>query len=230
MSDRRAWLDESCPRCWVAPGARCRADRYSPRKHPSPGQILHIARGWRERACPTCEALSGELCRTPSGHQASQHAARLRAGCGELACRAAVWEELERRGAAIAAVPFLGRAGGGGRTGTITLSRLDGDELIEVERWSARDELALALEGPRLGSVRQFAGHPRIRGTLTWTVAERCIRGGVGSAARLLCGQLDRALRGTRNGVAVVKSPSTPDCSDRDSVIEAQRVERARRL
>ena len=80
-----------------------------------------------------------------------------------------MWEELERRDAAIAVVPFSGRAGGGGRTGPITLSRLDGGELIEVERWSARDELAFGLEGP------EFAGHPRIRGTVTWTVADRCI-------------------------------------------------------
>ena len=176
MSDRRAWLDEWCPHCWAAPGARCRERRYSSRKRPSPGQILHIARGWRERACPTCKALSGELCRTPSGREASQpHAARLRPGRGELAGRNAVWEELERRGAAIAVVPFSGRAGGGGRTGTITLSRLDGDELIEVERWSARDELALALEGPVWDRYGEFAGHPWIRGTVTWTVAERCI-------------------------------------------------------
>ena len=122
------------------------------------------------------QALSGELCRTPSGREASQpHAARLRAGRGELAGRSAVWEELERRGAAIAVVPFSGRAGGGERTGTITLSRLDGDELIEVERWSARDELALGLEGPVWDRYGEFAGHPRIRGTVTWTVAERCI-------------------------------------------------------
>ena len=86
-----------------------------------------------------------------------------------------MWEELERHGAAIAVVPFSGRAGGGARTGTITLRRLGDDELIEVERWSARDELALALEGPVWDRYGEFAGHPRIRGTVTWTVAERCI-------------------------------------------------------
>jgi len=86
-----------------------------------------------------------------------------------------VWEELERRGATIAVVPFSGRAGGGGRTGTITLSRLDGAQLVDVERWSARDELALALAGPVWDRYGEFAGHPWIRGTVTWTVADRCI-------------------------------------------------------
>jgi len=86
-----------------------------------------------------------------------------------------VWEELERRGAAIAVVPFSGRAGGGGTTGTITLSRLKGDELIDVERWSARDELAFGLEGPVWDRYGKFAGDPWIRGTVTWTVAERRI-------------------------------------------------------
>jgi hypothetical protein len=68
----------------------------------------------------------------------------------------------------IAVVPFSGRAGGGGRTGTITLSRFAGDELVDVERWSGRDELALALEGPVWDRYAQFAGHPWIRGTVTW--------------------------------------------------------------
>ena len=176
MSDRRAWLDEWCPCCSAAPASRCRQRRYSARKRLSPALTLHAARGWRERACPSCKALSGEPCRTPSGRVASRpHAARLYAGRGELAARQAVWEELERRGAAIAVVPFSGRAGGGGRTGTITLSRFAGDELVDVERWSGRDELALALEGPVWDRYAQFAGHPWIRGTVTWTLADRCI-------------------------------------------------------
>ena len=136
---------------------------------------MDAARGWRERACPSCTALSGEPCRTPSGRVASRpHAARLYAGRGELAARQAVWEELERRGAAIAVVPFSGRAGDGGGTGTITLSRFEGDGLVDVERWSGRDELALALEGHVWDRYAAFAGHPWIRGTVTWTVADRC--------------------------------------------------------
>ena len=62
--------------------------------------------------------------------------------------RSSVWEELERRGATVAVVPFSGRAGRGGDAGTIVLSRIDGDHLVDVERWTGRDELAHALEAP----------------------------------------------------------------------------------
>lgn len=86
-----------------------------------------------------------------------------------------VWEELERRGVAVAVVPFSVRAGAGGRTGTITLGRVDAHDLVDVERWSAQDELALALEGPVWDRYGQFAGHPWIRGAVTWTHAERRI-------------------------------------------------------
>ena len=89
-----------------------------------------MARGWRERICPTCKAWPGEPCRTPSGREASQvHAARLRPGRVELLWGAAVWEELERRGATMAVVPFSGRAGQGGTTATIRLSRIEGGAL-----------------------------------------------------------------------------------------------------
>jgi hypothetical protein len=87
-----------------------------------------------------------------------------------------VWEELERRGAAVAVVPFSGRAGDGGRTGTVTLRRLAGGELVHVERWRGREELAFALEGPVWDRYGQFAGHPLIRWTVTWTVADRRIQ------------------------------------------------------
>jgi hypothetical protein len=116
LSDRRAWLDEWCPHCWAAPGSRCRQDRYSSRKRPSPAACLHVARGWRARRCPTCKALPGDPCHTPSGREASHsHAARSRPGRRELAARQAVWEELERRGATVAVVPFAGGAGTGER-------------------------------------------------------------------------------------------------------------------
>ena len=176
VSDRHAWLDEWCPYCWAAPGSRCREHRYLSRKRPSSTLTMHVARGWRERACLSCEGLSGESCHTPSGREASRpHVARLHPGRGELAARQAVWEELERRGAMIAVVPFSGRAGDGGRTGTITLSRVEGDELVDVERWSGRDELALALEGPVWDRYGRFVGHPWIRGTVTWMLADRRI-------------------------------------------------------
>lgn len=138
---------------------------------------MHAARGWRERTCPTCKALPGDPCHTPSRRQASQpHTARLRPGRRELTARQAVWEELERRGATIAVVPFSGRGGHGGTTGTITLRRLVDDELVDVERPSSRDALALALEAPVWDRYGQFDGHPSIRGTVTWTLADRSIR------------------------------------------------------
>ena len=75
----------------------------------------------------------------------------------------------------IAVVPFSGRAGNGGRTGTITLSRVEGVELVDVERWRGRDELALALEGPVWDRYAAFVGDPWIRGTVTWMLADRGI-------------------------------------------------------
>ena len=63
-----------------------------------------------------------------------------------MGVREDVWAELERRGATVAAVPFSGWAGEGGRVGTITLSRSTGGELVDVERWSGRDELTAREE------------------------------------------------------------------------------------
>ena len=89
--------------------------------------------------------------------------------------RSSVWEELERRGATIAMVPFSGRAGRGGDVGTIVLSRIGDNKLVDVERWSGRDELAHALEAPIRDRYGSFAGQPPISGTVTWTVADRLI-------------------------------------------------------
>ena len=87
-----------------------------------------------------------------------------------------MWEELERRGGDDRGRPVLGsRRRREERPESITLSRLAGDELVDVERWSGRDELALALEGPVWDRYGRFAGHPWIRGTVTWTVADRGI-------------------------------------------------------
>ena len=179
MSSHRAWLNEPCPTCGAASDARCCDWRWSPRSGASrstPLRHLHIARGWRERACPTCKAPAGQACTTPSGRQASRiHEARLRPGRHELVRREGVWEELERRGATIAVVPFSGRAGRGGETGRIRLSRLDGTELVDVELWTSRDELTCALEAPVWDRYGTFAGQPAIRGDVIWTLADRAV-------------------------------------------------------
>jgi hypothetical protein len=84
-----------------------------------------------------------------------------------------VWQELEARGAMLATVPFSGRAGRGGRIDRIVLSRLDSDKLVDIERWTRRDELCYALEAPVWDRFGSFAGQPQIAGTVTWTTADR---------------------------------------------------------
>ena len=175
MTDRREWLSQWCPECGAAPSTRCRRGRLTSSRA-RPAIRLHVARGWRERRCPTCKAQAGERCRTPSGREASQvHAARLRPGRDELLSQPAVWEGLDRRRATIAVVPFWGRAGRGGSTGTITLSRVDNDEMIDVEGWSSRDELTYALEAPVWDRFGAFAGQPLIRGEVIWTAEGRSV-------------------------------------------------------
>jgi hypothetical protein len=89
--------------------------------------------------------------------------------------RPAIWQELERRGASLAVVPFYGRAGTGGRTDTITLLRLEGEELVVVERWTSRDELCRALEAPLWERFGSFAGQPMVRGEVVWTADDRSV-------------------------------------------------------
>jgi hypothetical protein len=86
-----------------------------------------------------------------------------------------VWAELERRGARTATVPFSGRAGRGGTVERIVLSRVQGDELIDVERWTGHDELCYALEAPIWDRFGSFAGQPLIVGTVIWTAADRLV-------------------------------------------------------
>ncbi len=90
-------------------------------------------------------------------------------------CRPAVFKELEHRGATVALVPFSGRAGAGGRTDTIKLLRLEGGELVEVERWSSRDELCFALEAPIWDRYGTFVGHPRVVGAVIWSTEDRSV-------------------------------------------------------
>ena len=171
MSDRALWLEEWCPTCRVAPAAPCRMPYLTKTRPPT---RLHVARGWRVRPCPTCRADPGEPCRTPSGREASHtHQARVHPGRHELVTGDPVWQELGSRSATIAIVLFSGRAGRGGRVDKIVLSRLEGDELVDVERRSSRDELCYALEAPIWDRFGSFAGQPPIAGTVTWTTADR---------------------------------------------------------
>ena len=179
MSDRSVWLEQWCPTCQAAPGARCGRwlwGRRATRARVVPIAHLHVARGWLERPCPTCKAPAGERCSTPTGRDASRvHTARLRPARWELLWRPAVWGELERRGATVAVVPFWGRAGSGGRSDTIKLLRLEGGELLDVERWTYRDEFCHALEAPVWERFGTFVGHPLIRGEVIWSAEDRTV-------------------------------------------------------
>lgn len=53
------------------------------------------------------------------------------------------------------------------------LTRLDGDKLVDEERWTSRDELFYAPEGPIWDRFGSFAGQPHIAGTVVWTTADR---------------------------------------------------------
>lgn len=175
MSSRRVWLEEPCPRSGAAVGARCCEWRWGPRTcaaRCTPLSRLHVARGWRGRACRTCKAPPDEACTTSSGRAASHiHAARLCSGQHELLGRDAAWNELKRRGASLV-VPFSGRAGGGGYTDPIRLSRIEEGQLVDVERWPSRDELMYVLEAPVWDRYGFFAGQPWIRGDVIWTLED----------------------------------------------------------
>ena len=174
MSDRSSWLEECCPECREVPGARCRQRRFSTAR--APALQLHCARGSRARPCPTCKAQPGEPCSTPSGREASNsHSVRLRVGRHELVLRDDAWVELEWSCATLAAVPFSGRAGAGGRVGTITLSQVDAGELVDVEQRSGRDELTYALGALVWDRFGRFAGQPRVRGTVVWSLSDHSV-------------------------------------------------------
>jgi hypothetical protein len=103
------------------------------------------------------------------------HTARLRPGRCELVSRAAVWDELERRGVSVARVPFRGRAGKGGEIDVIRLQPVRDEESREVRLWPNNDELANALAAPVWGRFGTFAGHPLVRAEVIWTVDGRSV-------------------------------------------------------
>lgn len=53
------------------------------------------------------------------------------------------------------------------------MSRVDRDQLVDIERWTGRDELCYALEAPVPDRFGSFAGQPQIPGKVTWTAANR---------------------------------------------------------
>jgi hypothetical protein len=57
----------------------------------------------------------------------------------------------------------------------IKLLRLQGEQLVEVERWTGRDELCYALEAPVWDRFGQFAGHPLVRGEVLWLAENRSV-------------------------------------------------------
>ena len=58
----------------------------------------------------------------------------------------------------------LGSGGRGGQTDMITLLATRGNEFVDLERWTSRDELCRALEAPIWDRFRTFAGQPLVRG------------------------------------------------------------------
>jgi len=177
VADRRLWLEETCPTCRAAPGARCRDPDFL-RKTRRAVNELHFARGWRQRSCPSCHAQPGEGCFTPGGRRAARpHTARMHAGGGELT-RSEAWQELERRGASIATLPFTGERRAGVSFAPIQLERLENGQRMEVETWSEQrsgDPLIEALKAPVVARFGSFLGQPPIRATLSWTVPDRQI-------------------------------------------------------
>ncbi|MEO6858842.1 MAG: hypothetical protein ABI323_09670 [Solirubrobacteraceae bacterium] len=89
--------------------------------------------------------------------------------------RSAVWDELERRGSSVAAVPFRGRAGRGGQIDVSRLRRVRGEESVEVRLWPDSDELSYALVAPVWDRFGTFVGHPLVWGEVISTLEDRSV-------------------------------------------------------
>jgi hypothetical protein len=89
--------------------------------------------------------------------------------------RGEVWDELQSRGAALATVPFSGRAGSGGRIGTITLTHAGDGDSVELVRSGYADKFAYALAAPVWDRFGAFAGQPSLSGVVRWSVDERTV-------------------------------------------------------
>ena len=92
--------------------------------------------------------------------------------------RIQAWEELERRGANIATLPFTVERRAGVSFAPIRLDRLENGQLTEVETWSEQrsgDALIEALKAPVVARFASFVGQPSVRATLAWTLPNRQI-------------------------------------------------------
>ena len=178
--DRGLWLQERCLNCRATPSAQCGVSSFSRTSQPTP---LHVARGWRARTCPTYKALPGD-------HVATTLDARLRTG---------IRRGSDRGGTSSRRASRCGRSSSARRDdhiGSIQRPRRPGwsrrqdhaaparrRKLVDVERWTGRDELCYPLEGPVWDRFGSFAGQPQIAGTVVWTTA-RSARGDRGSTRR----------------------------------------------
>lgn len=162
MSDRRVWLQEPWPTSSAPPSAPCTQIGVSNRPPTLIERIL-VAHGWRGRTSPPCKARRWELCRTPGGALAwMPQAARLWPERRELIEGQALWDELERRTAAIAAVIFCGdvEKRRHGRSGRVQPRRRRTREGQASERRPRQAADAGARGAARLRPRRHFAGHP----------------------------------------------------------------------
>ena len=184
MSDRAPWLQQWCPERHAASGHLCTltyGTTQRSQRRAAPSTQLEVARGWferpYERPYPTCKAAVGERCSIPTGGDASRmRTVRLRPGRFEVFWRPKVCEELERRGVTAAVVRFLGGGDRGARTEWIKLLRLEGEEVVQVERWTGGDELCYALEAPAWDRFGLFAGRPLVSGEMTRSAEDRTAR------------------------------------------------------
>src|SRR5947209_2032334 len=96
---------------------------------------------------------------------------------GELV-RSEAWEELERRGANIAILPFSGKQRTGASFGPVRLEHLENGRLTEIETWSEQrsgDPLIEALKAPDVARFAGFLGQAPVRATLSWSLPDRRI-------------------------------------------------------
>ena len=178
MSDRLAWLEQWCPECHAAPGARCTRWRS--------GRGAAAGRSWSHISTSLAAGSSVRVRRARQGRRALRDAdrpggfARPRGATAAGAVRAGRGGRRSGRSWSAGVrpspiVPFSGRAGVGRRTDTITLLRPEGEELVEVERWTGSRRALSRARGARLGSLRHLRRASAGRGEVIWSAEDRCV-------------------------------------------------------